>query len=78
MQIQLFSHLPGTFSLHEHDVSASAGDVSMGSPFFLLAEFCCRVRKIDGLSDCVNVRQNLEPMRKKVISLKHVKLRLDT
>ena len=49
-----------------------------GSPSFLLAEFCgCRLKN----RAKVRLRQrsaNVHPMRKKVISLKHVKLRVDT
>ena len=48
-----------------------------GSPSFPLAEFCCCRSKNRGM---VRLRQrstNLEPMRK-VISLKHVKLRVHT
>ena len=61
-----------------HDVSARAGDVSMGITVFLMAELCyCRSKN----RKAVRLRQhstNLEPVRKKVISLKHVKLRADT
>ena len=60
------------------DVSARTGDASTGSPSFPLAEFCCCRSQNRGT---VRLRQrstNLEPMRKEVISLKHLKLRVDT
>ena len=59
-----------------HDVSARAGD--WGSPSFLLAGFT------QGHSKnwkTVKLRQHsisVQPMREKVKSLKHVKLRVDT
>ena len=61
-----------------HDVSASVGDVSMGSPSFLLGEFCC-CRSKNRVT--VKLRQrstSVQPMRKKAISFKHVQLRVDT
>ena len=39
-----------------YDVSARAGDVSMGSPSLLLAEFVAAVRKIRRWLGCVRVR----------------------
>ena len=61
-----------------HDVSASAGDVLMGIAVFLLAGF---TRGHSKNWETVKLRQNsisVQPMREKVKSLKHVKLRVDT
>ena len=58
-----------------HDVSARAGDVSMGLTSFPLAEFCCCRSKNRGMVRLYQNSTNLEPVRKKVISLNHVKLR---
>ena len=60
------------------DVSARAGDVSMGSLSFLLAEFSCWRSKIRATVRLRQSSTNIQPMRKKVIYLKHVKLHLDT
>ena len=61
-----------------HDVSARAGDVSIGIPSFLLAEFCCCRPKNRATIRLRQHSTNVQPMRKKVISLKHAKLRVDT
>ena len=48
-----------------------------GSSIFALAEFCCCRSKNRAVRLCQR-STNMQPMRKKVISLKHVKLRVDT
>ena len=54
-----------------HDVLDVPVTCRWGSPSFLLAEFCC-CRWKNRITDCLNVRPTAEPMRKKVISLKHL------
>ena len=76
--IQLFSYwlsVQQCFSMTCRHVPVTC---RWGSPSFLLAEFCCCRSKNRAT---VRLRQrstNVQPMRRKVISLKQVKLRVDT
>ena len=61
-----------------HDVSARAGHVSMGIAVFRIGRIL--LLPFENLAT-VRMRQrstNAQPMTKKVISLKHAKLRVDT
>ena len=61
-----------------HDVSARAGDVSMGSPSFLLVGFTWGHSRNWETVELPQRSISVQPVRKKVKSLKHVKLRVDT
>ena len=77
VQVTAIFILVVSFAMLVHDLSTRASDISLGSPYLLFAKFCYCHSKTQVT---VRLRQrstNLEPIKKNVISLKHVKLRVD-